>query len=70
MLNIAVGLGIIGVGALVTSFIFNELTEEEKQKQADIKKSYESYTQGQKEKLDSILKTYNINKEEFMKSTD
>ena len=70
MLNIAVGLGIIGVGALVTSFIFNELTEEEKQKQADIKKSYESYTKGQKEKLDSILKTYNINKEEFMKSTD
>ena len=32
MLELAIGLGIVGLGALVTSFIFDELTEEEKSK--------------------------------------
>lgn len=70
MFEIAVGLGLIGLGALVTSFIFDELTEEEKQKQDDLRNSFESYKVREKEELDNILKRYKITKEEFMKSND
>lgn len=70
MLELAIGLGIVGLGALVTSFIFDELTEEEKSKKEDMEVDYAYYKDRKEQELKKILEKYNITKEELYKSND
>lgn len=62
---IAGGLAALGVGAAVMSFIFDELTEEEKRTQARILDNYDNYKLRKQRELNDILLKYKISEEEF-----
>lgn len=70
MIDIAIGLGILGLGALVSCFIFDELTEEEKAKQQNLRDDYDDFSSRKEKELKDILKRFNITKEELWKSTE
>ncbi|WP_294185082.1 AAA domain-containing protein [uncultured Clostridium sp.] len=62
---IAGGLAALGVGAAVMSFIFDELTEEEKRTQERILNNYDEYKIRKQRELNDILLRYKISEEEF-----
>ncbi len=62
---IAGGLAVLGVGAAVMSFIFDELTEEEKRTQERILDNYDDYKLRKQRELNDILLRYKISEEEF-----
>lgn len=68
--TIAIGLGILGLGALVSSFILDELTEDEKAKQQDLYDNYEYFSSRKEKELKDILNRFNISKEELWNSNN
>ncbi|WP_336745746.1 AAA domain-containing protein [Bacillus cereus] len=52
---IAAGLAVVGIGATIGAFIFDTLTEEEKQEQGRIRRDYEDYVARKQEQLQALL---------------
>lgn len=65
---IAGGLAVLGIGAAVMSFIFDELTEEEKRTQQRILDSYDDYKVKKQRELNDILLKFKISEQEFYQS--
>lgn len=68
--SIAIGLAVVGVSALVTSFILDELTEDEKQKQQEMYNSFENYKNKKESELKEILNRYKVTEEELFISNN